>query len=1069
MQASAKKPAAVQDAARGKPPKTGEGKAVAGPMVKPEAPGKKTTMSPAGDVTGAAGLHAPPVVHDVLQAAGEPLDKDTRSYMESRFGHDFSKVRIHTGASASAAAAAVDARAFTVGNDIVFGSGQYDQRTGKGRKLLAHELTHTIQQGGLHKAAASAVSIPTAIEDHRLEREAERASDEVMSAGHSGRPSVRRSGRRVLSKAPKAGGDSAPDPEKDNVAEYGPLVYGFGGSVRVKRMKNPSYGSGPSVDENPWWQKLRKRGYKNGSFYIRGHLLNDNLGGPGNTWNNLTPLSGKVNNWGPESHLKLFEKPVKDLVLKGDKKTVDFYVEARYGRTPQTAKITEFRAKGSAADKDKADVLEAEQYIPTSLECKITEPGTDNVLLQKSINNDIEDSNPDAYTVKSGVEDKSAAGAGSGETEPYIIIPGDTITLQVKKGPGITDLSGQPEAAKIPGLVLKTLHRPKQGNDTIDAVIKTVEPGKGAKDGLPIETAAGKAGNIPLLVDKNTRFLKISNPNHKIPFQFKGMSPGTITRLNYDSAKGLSGAGTINPTLPLLKGVVLGIEFSDNQLSVTTEIPKEKLKGLPGMRVTEASLKFQLSPEFKPSGLVAFEIGPKNKPVATGSLEASTDAEGFVAKGHVTANIPGMDEATGDVEYHVSSGWSGKISLKTSKGYLENASVTVGLSDKGLDVTGGVAVKLPGDQRVAVTVQKVAGQDKWLYKGDGEFKVPSGIIDPVLVHFTYDGDKLKGWGETGVTFKGLKGRIKVEYNDGKISGEGTLQVDKGRAKGSIKVKMSPAQKFSGEGEISYQITDNMIARGGIIVDENEKVTLKGALEFPKPIELFKAFKGDYEIFSVGISIPIPGASIGPVGVKARIEGALSAGYQIGPGELRNTKIEATFNPLEDKPDLDLTMKSQLYIGANAHITGSISGSIVLDAVIASASGGLKVSATAMLDGHLASQIEIHYSKGKFEVKADLDLLLALTLKLALDAFVEAQAGIGPFKVSTRKDWNLASYTYDPGLKLGIKTKSPLYYASDQPFKAPSLDQLEFIKPNINVTEALKNIFQSAGGTEKTKE
>jgi outer membrane protein OmpA-like peptidoglycan-associated protein len=89
---------------------------------------------------------APPIVHDVLNSAGRPLDGATRQFMEPRFGQDFSNVRVHTGSQAAESATAVNALAYTVGNHVVFGRSQYAPATQAGRKLLAHELTHTVQQ-----------------------------------------------------------------------------------------------------------------------------------------------------------------------------------------------------------------------------------------------------------------------------------------------------------------------------------------------------------------------------------------------------------------------------------------------------------------------------------------------------------------------------------------------------------------------------------------------------------------------------------------------------------------------------------------------------------------------------------------------------------------------------------------------------------------------------------------------------------------------------------------------------------------------------------------------------------
>ena len=87
-----------------------------------------------------------PVLDVVGKGGGAPMDKALRSQMESSLGHDFGDVRVHTDHAASESAKAVGAQAYTVGNDIVFGSGKYDPGSSAGQKTIAHELTHVVQQ-----------------------------------------------------------------------------------------------------------------------------------------------------------------------------------------------------------------------------------------------------------------------------------------------------------------------------------------------------------------------------------------------------------------------------------------------------------------------------------------------------------------------------------------------------------------------------------------------------------------------------------------------------------------------------------------------------------------------------------------------------------------------------------------------------------------------------------------------------------------------------------------------------------------------------------------------------------
>lgn len=99
----------------------------------------------------------------INSSSGRPLDPKTRNTMESRIGFDFGKVRIHTDARAAASAKALGARAYTVGNNIVFASGRFAPQTTAGRRLLAHELTHVVQQNpALRSRSADPVRVTPA-------------------------------------------------------------------------------------------------------------------------------------------------------------------------------------------------------------------------------------------------------------------------------------------------------------------------------------------------------------------------------------------------------------------------------------------------------------------------------------------------------------------------------------------------------------------------------------------------------------------------------------------------------------------------------------------------------------------------------------------------------------------------------------------------------------------------------------------------------------------------------------------------------------------------------------------
>jgi hypothetical protein len=1029
--------------------------------------------------TGAAPAVAPPIVSQALTAPGQPLDTATRSFMEAGFGHDFSQVRIHDDATAAASAQAVNAQAYTVGSDIVFDHGQYRPQTPAGSHLLAHELAHTVQQAGMQRSARD-LPMGGAL-DSQLEREAETAA-RAVAGGRSGATVPSRTPGPILSRAAKPATEG-PDVENQleaiGVEEDTTKAKGVTASIRRFVVKEPF----PlPAEKGPYALKLWQNKAAAGSLEAIIEL--DAKGAPagtalkqerdstaelGRNWLNKVGWNDKAT---AEANWRAATGSAKDTELfKAGGKTcdLDHIVELQVGGTniKENIQVLDLSPNRSSGGQVRGILAGKAREIGRIL------PGVKNVVLH--YDNVAQEGNPDAECGPCcKVEGKATAGTGAKTEVSAEAAKQDTVTYPISAGGSQTTLQVAKEmtapakiydspitenksAAKlISGLLLLTLHRKNPKQHTICAAIDTR-----TKSAVPL-TLRDQDNKVPLLVAKDGG-LTLQKPTHpNIAFTYPKLSKGTITKLKYDPQTGLSGEGKLRPSIPFLSGLELGVAFGPNELVIKAGLDPKKIRPpLPGAKVTKAELALALAPEFNPSGTLAFEYAPGGKKVLDATLEITKDANGLVARGTMHAYIPGVDQAEGQIVYQ-NHQWSGGVKVESTQiklKYIKSGSVTVSFNEKGVQAEGKVVLDLPRSDGVEVSLERAGG--KWLFRGKGTFKVPP--LDPIDVHITYDGEHLTGSAKTGFTFKGLKGSLDVHYRDEKFSGKGRIDFKKGRADGHLLVKLSPQGKFSGEGEVRYKISENLIATAGLAIDENEKVTLKGALEFPKPIRLFEGVKGDKEIFKAGITIPIPGVSIGPVGLVIKIDGRLGARYGIGPGELRNAKILATLNPLEDNPDLDLQLGALLYIPAYAGIYGSIRGAIAIDAKIASVSGGLTVTASANLDGKVQAGVQIHYQKSRFSLDALAQIDAGLVLGLNLDADVTAQAGIGPFSVETKKVWNLAAFKYDTGLKFGMK--APLHYASDEPFKAPSLDQIEWVTPDINVSELLEKVLKGGGGKE----
>ncbi|GLH74136.1 hypothetical protein GETHLI_26380 [Geothrix limicola] len=195
---------------------------------------KKLQRSPERGSSGTTA--APGLVHDVLSRPGQPLDPATRAFMEPRFGQDFSRVRVHADAGAAASAREVGARAYTVGRHIVFGPGGFSPASPGGRELLAHELTHVVQQGpGRDLEAGAELSVDPS---PAAEQEAQAVSARIMSPEAASPAAVRPSpagiqrmplalqrslgdGECTSKGVPCATGDACAKPDKEPAAALG--------------------------------------------------------------------------------------------------------------------------------------------------------------------------------------------------------------------------------------------------------------------------------------------------------------------------------------------------------------------------------------------------------------------------------------------------------------------------------------------------------------------------------------------------------------------------------------------------------------------------------------------------------------------------------------------------------------------------------------------------------------------------------------------------------------------------------------------------------------------------------
>lgn len=1079
---------------------------------------------------GTQATRIPPSVNRVLRRPGHPMDRDTRGFMESRFGRDFGGVRLHTDAEAARSAREIEAQAYTVGNQIVFGDGHYRPKTAKGQHLLAHELAHTVQQQGLQ--ARSEAPLDVTSPGQALERQADQAANAALRGGPM--PALGGASAPVVAMAPETstGSDEkvpAPSTEGNEwrelpandqrrkrgiTAEAGPSTSlpgaKGGGSVmafRVGAFRVPNAKGGKKA--RGAYQRALNAGALRATIAISGNEAHaaDLSQGRANTpelranwlrkvgWTEATA----ANNWSllvggnkQEGKQRFVPKVgdqtcdmdhVLELQVMGTNVDKNVQVLDPGPNRASGSKIASFLRElaqaaynGIASDaKPNSVILHFTSVVPDDDPEPVCggcppegQPATSCCQVEQCA------TSPEGRKRTNSNASDTAETAGPEGTTPFEIKAGGaSATLHALPAGSDTDLlkSGPANATAaelIPGVLLGTLHRTSDKGGTLRGKLDDM-PIRGRKRGTRIPVnLRGQPPKLEFAVDDETRKLTLLTRRPQLAFTYPYLSRGTVD-LTYDPELGFSGLGKLTPSLPLLSSTTLAVELEPDSLRVRLETPAEKMKSpIPGFRFTRAELTALLLPEFKPEGVLAFEVGPQGRPIATGNMNVTADEGGLVLSGTLEAHLPRVDQARGEIMYRHGE-WTGGITIASTQiriPGIQSGQLNVGFTKKGVSVDGEAIAAIPGGNVVTFRAQRTKAGD-YLYAGDATLRVPG--LQPVNAHIQYDGRTFHGKASTGVNLGPLSGKVNLEYvADGDkgtsdLSGKGSLTIKKGRVNGTFTGKVAKGV-LTGEGHVQVKLTDKLVGQVGITLDERQHLRVSGGLVVSDPVQLFPRVPeggGHKELFHRSLDIPIVGITLGPlgaIGLIARISVGFGVNYHFGPGTLDKIQLKVAFNPLENDMALTADGRAELYIPAYAGAYLRLRGALGLSAAIASLTGGIEASAELGLQGGARSAVDFHYEKGGFSIEGVTRISAHPVFRLGLIANVIAEVGA----LEWRKDWKLANFEVGSGWELGLEAK--IGYSSNTGVKLPALSEIRWIYPqHIDPTAILRALFKRGMG------
>lgn len=1079
-----------------------------------------------------AAISVPSLVGSVLSSPGRPLDPATRSSMESKFGQDLGNVRIHTDSRAAESARAVNAHAYTVGQNIVFDHGKYDPVSAGGRHLLAHELTHTVQQAGLQRSPA--VPLQVSPEYSSLEIEADRVANAVSSGFAA--PSIHKGDLPVLSRTT---GDQSAPPVGDVQTTTTPLpVSGSApsgsppqGSAPSAPRAIPGSTTATSTPTGLDQSRLTAAGVTQvqesdppnpaARLFVINQLDLPAIKGPFAQaiyqgladqnqlrstidYNGARPSAGASQgrdrtrtlqrtwlervNWRRDvAHtywaqvggktLTSFEPRLQNDVLCH----MDHIVELQLGGTNAADNVQVLDPVENTTSGrnlfdwlvDKADQIR-DAHPATARPNRISMQ-----FLRVNVTGTMPACGPYTGAAPSCIAiearmrnaplqgtEGQAAPAGRTRVRLFAGAVGANAYLSPT---GTTDLN-EPANRGVQQIVVGFLldsysvgagGQADRATARVDRERFTGRTGR-TSTAIPIDITkhpranfrvqdAGTDGGAPR---KNLSFDAMSDPLMR--FQYPYLSPGDL-RLDYNPQTGFSGTGTLRSDKPLLRNLAFQLALGEGRLAATLPANVANWRPLGPARVTRAEIGAVLLPEISAQGNLDIAFGPQANPYASANLNVTVNASGFEASGTLDAHIPRVDQARGRIQNR-NGVWSGQIRIESTQLRIPNVTrctVVIDLTQTGVRVGGEIVLDIRGNP---VTLGAHLEGNDWVFTGTGTFNLSP--LDPTTLSFRWTRGLLTGAGSTGFTYRGLRGRFNLNYDGENVTGNGTLNMNRGRMSGTINAHLLRSGAITGDGTIAYQITPSLLGTVGIAIDERQNVRLTGEIRFTRPIELFRRYGGSRQLFSRNLDIPILGISLGvtSIGLVFRITGALSIDYGIGPGQIQDLHLRGAFNPFDANPDVELEGGGRLVIPASAGFTASIRGALALSAGIASVSGGVTASARVGLEVNASNDLSIAYRRGVYVVDNVARIIASPVLDFGLEANIEAEALGGMY--TYHRGYQLASYRLGTGLQFGVE--APFHYASNEPFRAPSLDDIRFIRPELDVSSIMRGMLGRVG-------
>ncbi|GHC57857.1 eCIS core domain-containing protein [Ulvibacter litoralis] len=1042
------------------------------------------------------------------KGSGNPLPATTKSQMESSFGTDFSHVRIHNDSNAVQMSKQLGAQAFANGNDIYFNEGKYNPSSKEGQHLLAHELTHTVQQGASvqRKLIQKAAAIPPTTT-------AETTPDEIAAPTNEftdpDKGTINTSSKTIsIPSLPVPTFKHAIDPTPTAKIEIPPG--GFprnnthitawetaameGQSTFNTRFTDYAASSDAPALKDGQQQQLFYLTLKGGSRAQRRNSGHSGDGDSGVIFGSLGAIHRRTSRpyWTKNGAFHPYDVDhKKELQIGGSEDSVSnmWMLDA-----------TANRSSGS--------------YIRASRERKVTE------LLTASAGQLV--SPPASYTA---VKNEYRITFENG------VVPDNSMTVenftekwdldQIKNGEHLDGLKflteSEVEAAGLRGspdnLVLFT---GLTGGLPINIPWDEEARAAGRKDGLSIRI--GKRGGAMLYINSiiynsisgaenqggNGRILCTAFPGStgvisektNLSFDirpiegvsyggyierasvqqafvnalfFNYMSPITITEVGLDDEIGFRALGIISPSVPLIGNAGIELVIDEQGARFRKVFEKSDYNFPAPFEISNSALEvFCGSEGFGIDGEMNFKINHVGDGFLRGNF--STD-RGFALAGGFNFDTELFDPASIEVSYEEEVlTVTGTIGIPEGKLQgVKTASITATYAENTFTAAGEAELDVPGIQRGAMTATYT--EEGFSIGGDFQLKddipgIRGGSVAATISK--QNGEEAYSIFVSGTAqpdIPGIDTALSVTYENGALTIAGTADYSRGMLSGSVNIGATNRtigedgepngapdgiMRVYGGGSLTLTFTPWLQATAGVQFLPNGEIEVTGRIALPSAVDVFNRKSIDRNLFSMpAIEIPIFAIPLGPrsIGLVARITGGLDFSAGFGPGQLRDLYADVTYNP-DREEETTISGHGEFAIPADAGLTLRGDLGLGVSIGIASLTGGIEIAGELGLEGEAAAEVDVNWSP-QMGLAIDATGRITVQPKFTFDvnAFARASLDLWLFSISETWRYNLASFSWGPDIQFGIVF--PIHYREGEPFDM-SFDDIEVLYPELNI-------------------